>query len=191
MRNSKTLENKKLTISGTYGDKVRLVIDGYISTKYGDFFKIINVDVEKNTIKTYGGGDYDFSRISSSCTKKQGDKFYLEYIDSYFKRLNIRNNTILKYEDKEYKVDEIILPSLTETDFLPKIVFVRTDGLELKMLKIEDFEIFSRQVEIIHSNLTLEEKIEKHLKESLNFNDTLKNKEEYLKKLIEIIHLQN
>jgi hypothetical protein len=189
MRKSKTLKNKTLTIDGTYGDKVRLVLDGYISTKYGDFYKIVEVDVDKRTVKTYGGGDFDFSRISSSCTKKQGDSCYIESLERFFKNNKIKVGNVVELPSFKYSLEiiKINLPNL-ETDYLPSIDFMLDNAQQT--LFIDDFDYVSRNIKVIHEVSSIEEKLEEHLSKHLNYADSLINKDEYLKQLIDIFKFE-
>ena len=83
-------EKKKIKISGTFGDTVKLYLDGYVGTKYGDFLKIKSIDQEKKYVYLYGHGDggYDYSRISGSCKiSEDANKEYLRTLESMFKRV--------------------------------------------------------------------------------------------------------
>ncbi len=97
-----TTKPNKIRISGTYGDKVTLYLDGYVSTKYGDLLKIKSVDEIKSEVDTYGNGTYDYSRISfSSPISKAANKEYIAHIEQYIKRMKIKEGSIIKYRADE------------------------------------------------------------------------------------------
>lgn len=198
MRKSKTIKNA-ITISGTYGDKTRLILDGYVTTKYGDIYKIKSVDQEKGYVYLYGCGDggYDYSRISQSTTKASGNKSYLESLGFYFERHKIKENSIIKFRFSEtspietYNVKKIIYPSLIEEemDFVPKLLLENVENGDTFEIALKDMDDFARVslVEVVYTPYTLKEKISNHLSLNSNFSGEIKDKDKYIEGLLELI----
>ncbi|MFM2394615.1 MAG: hypothetical protein RLZZ546_2597 [Bacteroidota bacterium] len=191
-------EKKKIKISGTYGDKVKLYLDGYVSTKYGEFLKVKSVDQENSYVYLYGCGDdgLGYSRISSSCkVSEDTNKDYLNSLEYMFKRLKLKEESIIKFKFSEnapvetFKILKITYPSLTEMDFVPKLTLENLQDYEKVEITLNDFDDFQRinLVSVEFTPYTLEEKLYNLLSESSDYNGAIKDKDKYINNLLEII----
>lgn len=188
----------KIKISGTYGDKVKLHLDGYVSTKYGDFLKVKSVDQEKGYVYLYGCGygGYDYSRISGSCkVSEAANEEYLNSLKAMFKRLKLKDESIIKFRFSEeapvetFKVVKITYPSLIDTDFVPKLTLESVHDYEVFEISLNDFDDFKRifLVSVEFTPYTFEEKIINLLDESVDYSGNIKDRDTYIKNLLEII----
>ena len=170
------IENK-LKISGTYGDRVKLHLDGYVNTKYGKMLKIKSVDIEGKCISFYGGEKLDFSRISSSYKdNEESFELYKSELISKLFRLGIKSRSIIKYEDSEF-----IIAKISIIDYC--IVFESDSKLKLV---ITDFDNLQK-IEVLFTPYTLSEKLSNLLSKHSNFGDKIMDRDEYLKQLEEFI----
>lgn len=182
---------KTLKISGTYGDKVKLRLDGgYVGTKYDDTARIKSVDIENSTVHTYLHGSFDFSRIACSYkVSEQADKEYLDCIKRLFYNRNIRIGSILETiedEIKRFTVEDIIYPNMVDV-FEPMIKFTfNCDILEnsSSVILIQDMDDFSRKYVSVFCPFTYEEELSNLLAKHLKFGK-IENSEKYIKELVE------
>jgi hypothetical protein len=187
----------KITILGTYGDFVNLHLDGYVGTKYGDFFKIKSVDIENITINFHDDTSLDFSRISYSCPKnKQSDKEYLDSLNHKISNLGIKLNSVIKYKNHstapilDFKIVDIIYPKLKDEDYLPKLK-LKSNSEEITEVVIKDFDGFSREnlVEVAYTPYTLDEKLINLLSKHTDYSgERLMDKTKYLTELKELFN---
>lgn len=192
------IKNEKIKISGTYGDKVKLYLNGYVWTKYGDFLKIKSVDQEKGYVYLYGCGEggYDYSRISGSCkVSEDANKEYLRSLEYMFERLKIKEKSIIKFRFSEtspieiFKVVNIIYPTLNDNDFVPRLTLEKVNNFETYEISLNDLDDFKSKflVNVEYTPYTLEEKLRNHLDENSKFDGTIKDKDTYISTLLEII----
>ena len=187
---------KTLKISGTYGDKVKLRLDGgYIGTKYNDTARIKSVDIENSIIHTYLHGSFDFSRISCSYkVSEQADKEYLDYIKMFFDINNIRIGSMLETRIKEesvfqkFEVVDIIYPNLIDV-FEPIVkISMIDDVFEIEnyssVILIDDKDEFTRKYVSVFCPFTYEEKLSNLLDKHLNYGK-IKDSKDYIKDLIQ------
>lgn len=191
-------KKEKIKISGTYGDKVKLHLNGYVYTKYNEMFKIKSVEQEKRFIYLYGCGEggYDYSRIAGSCkVSEDSNNEYLNYIKYMFEILKLKEDSIVKYRFNNettietVKLVKITYPTLLENDYVPKITLERLEEYELIELSLDDFDEFKQNnlVSVEFTPYTFEEKLEILLDDMCDFRGAIKSKKEYLKKLLELI----
>lgn len=156
---------KYIKIEGTYGDPVKLYLDGYISTKYGDFHKVKTVDIENKTVECYGDS-FDFSRVSSSCKNSiEAKKEYINILKQKFKTLNLKLDTVfsININDVEYygKISFISYPD-NDNEYFPKIFYLNKENIS-SVLLINDFDLFYKNLKIISYIETLDDKLNKVL----------------------------
>jgi len=182
---------KSLKISGTYGDKVKLRLDGgYVGTKYNNTARIKSVDIENSTVHTYLHGSFDFSRISCSYkVSEQADKEYLDCIKILFYNRNIRIGSILETTEDEIKrftVEDIIYPNMVDV-FEPMIkITFNCDVLEnsSSVILIQDMDEFTRKYLSVFCPFTYEEELSNLLNNYLRFGK-IENTEKYIQELVE------
>lgn len=195
MENKTTI--KSINISGTYGDKVKLYLSGYINTKYGEMLKIKSVDIEKQKVDTYGGSILDFSRISfSSPVNKATNKDYLNSLLTYTNSHEFKKGSIidLKYDGENistFEIDYIHYPNC-KGNFLITLFLTDVETKERKNYTIDDYGKFANNlIEIKFTPYTLEESLRKHLSDNSNYCGEIKDRETYIKGLLEIIEKHN
>lgn len=163
-------------IHGTYGDPVILHLNGYINSKYGDFDKVINVDIEEGTVTTYNDS-FDFSRIScSSPNTEETRDYYLKMIKSELYNKGLRIGSKLRIKDKELEITNIKYPDL-DNDIFDTVITLE-DNSEHFYHKLHDFEI-------TYVPYSLEEKVDKIISNNVNFSNEIKDRDILVKELIE------
>ncbi len=186
----------KIKISGVEGDKVVLYLDGYIRTKYGEFYKIEFVDQVAKEVQLYGGVKYNYSRISSSCPiAKDSNNEYLTSLKLMFDRLKIKKDSIINFKfsetDEENKLEvlEIIYPTLKGNDYLPKLKFKNLSTLEESIFILYNFDYFQRNnlISVDFTPYSLEERLENIFHENTNYGGTIKDKKVLIKSLEELV----
>lgn len=173
---------KKIKISGTYGDPVKLRLDGgYVSTKHGDTARIKSVDVDTQTVDTYMYGRFDFSRISSSWkVSTDADAEYIETINSFFKRIGIKIGTVLSFNENLETIENIIMPNMNDI-FEPVII------TNERTILISDKDDFHKNNAVYFTPYTFEEKIDNLLSSHTNYNNEIRDVNKYKKELLELI----
>ena len=170
--------DKKIRISGTYGDPVTLYLDGYVSTKYGDFLKIKSVDIEKGDVYCHSDS-FDFSRISSSYSNNKNiKKEYLEHGNSIIHRKGIRKGSKLLIGNGicELEVDYIIEPNcIDEFDF--KICLTNKELITFNKKE-------ANNIKVLYTPYTKEEEVEQIIFNNTNFSK-IKDTGALVKELIE------
>ena len=102
--NTKTKNSIK--ISGTFGDEVKLYLDGYVHTKYSDIEKIKSVNVEEHNVELYDGSTIDFGRISfSTPNSKESGIEYLKFLSDKLNQLKLKIDSIIVF--KTYNLPKI------------------------------------------------------------------------------------
>lgn len=173
---------EKIKISGTYGDPVKLYLDGYVYTKYGNYLKIKSVDQEKQTVYCYGD-QYDYSRIG--CSSKNNDKSYKEYentISMFFERLKLKVGSVVNFNGSEMTVKKLFIE-----DYFPFVLLENDEFLE--KVKIEKFieNPLDIPFTVISTPYTLKERYTMHLKEHSRYNNEIKDVDLYIESLLELI----
>lgn len=172
-------------ITGSYGDSVVLHTDGYVGTKYCEFRKVKSVDFGKREVILFGVSEtLDFSRISYSCTKNQGNKDYISELENYFKSIELKKGSKFTYLNTNYEVVNIIYPAIKTNSFIPQIELLNENG-ETIIKDIDDFTEFQRSINVTFIPYTLEEKLINLIEENSRFNDKiLENKEKFVKMIL-------
>jgi hypothetical protein len=170
--------DKKILIDGCMGDPVVLYFDGYVSTKYGGYFRIKSVDIENKHVYLHGE-DYDYSRISSSCPNdKDGQEAYKKHFEYEFERKGIRNGSVIKnpVSGHNIKVTAIRVPNLIqEFDFY--IMGVNEEGITCSIL-------YSYDLEVVSTPYSKEEEIEQIIDKNVKWDGLKNNKIDFVKDII-------
>jgi hypothetical protein len=172
--------DKKILISGTYGDPVVLYLDGYVGTKYGDYLRIDYVDLKLGLVFCHGDYNCDYSRISSSSpNNKESQQYYKDHFKHEFDRRGLREGSVIKHPESgdNVKVIAIRVPNLIrEFDFY--IVLEGGDTIK-----------YNEHLVVISTPYTKEERVGQIIDKNTKF-DGVVDKEKFIKEIIKFFDKQ-